>query len=263
MAQRRKRKTKAAKDHRKLVRVAKKVKQMFQLDHEMTLQPAAAFAAAYVGVATTNTIDNLGTIQTLTSLAQGNGPQLRRTNRITYSRLRGRADIYLPATASFAVGGINHMRAQIIHVKKMPGSVAAHTYPLVRDLLTTSGSPLQATDVEDYCSFNLKNRDANLKVVWDKRFDLLLAPGSTTPCHKGASHKGGECPVQYLGTGIAHRLEWDFKVNNGETTFDGTTDNIATCDENHYLFVVWNEANIANNTAVIQWSLKNDYVSAP
>lgn len=246
--------SKDKKQDQKLVVLSKKVNTLYQKEHLGRTFTQATFTAAYPTVLETASIADMGTALALTASVEGFGPAGRRSTKVKFTRIRGSFEVSLPATSTWAVGGVNHMRAMVIKVIQMPGVPGTHVLPNIRDIFQTAAT-LDSASINNYQSQEQAERNPNYKIVWDKRFDIVQGAASTFKCSK----KSGM--LQYLGTAPNHRVEFDIRPDNVQSTYDGTAATTASCDQNHYLFVVMNEFLTANNTPVLSGRMLLNYVS--
>lgn len=238
-------KSSVMKDIQNLKKKVKKIYPMISKEQNVTDNTNMS---VYTGVASSATLDTMFANLVLTSLSQAVGESNRLTNRVAFKRLKGVLNIALPDTASFAVSNYSKVRAFILKLKTVPGSIGAHTHPVYTDVFDTI-TPLIENSAYDPMDFNLKTKNSNYDIVWSKVFDLSLAGTHRFHCGK---HEQPNGTIQNCGTGGMYQFEYDI-FPKGETTYDATTNNIAACNENHYILYWGCSRATANN--VPYWNI--------
>lgn len=203
---------------KQIAKVAKTVNALVKKDtlHEYGGTSTALVVPNIIGIADTNTIDNVFRVVPLTTLQQaGDIGQARIKESAEFQYLNMTYHVGLTGGVQFAdIGGNGVVRAFVLKIKQMPDD-GGGTYrlPTVKEIFL-SGGTLDESDM--YMKIKRPLVTDNYSIVYDKFIDVSVY-----------SHK----------IGGVHKLH--VKVPKGTlSTYDGPNNNIADCSQNHYVFCI-------------------------
>lgn len=223
-------------------KLAKKVSKIAPpIQHEPLIIEATNITK-YQPVASTTLMDAAYSAHPLTTLPLAVGDEKRLTNRVKFKKLSGRIFVNLNSAAGFNTQPHTIIHAWILKIKKTDGSVGAHTHPVYTDVFTTQ-TPTAECSAYNYPDLNLRKKDSNYDIVWNKAVKLTLGGAATVPCGKRGMRNS---EIQDCGSASQYTFQYEL-FPKGETTFDGDANAFTSALENHYVLYVGCSQNAANN----------------
>lgn len=168
----------------------------------------------------------------LTTLPSGINMQQRNNQVIQLTHLYGTVLVELPATSTFAVGGVSAYRLIILRAKSVHfNDAGAVVEPVLREALITA-TTTTASDL--YCPLSAVQRqnqpkDRQYSIVYDHRFELSVP--------------------NY----VSHRCYYSVRGSpNSRTTYLGTANNVGSTGQNHYFMYLFGiSTQVAANIPVV------------